>query len=58
LKYCGLVVYHRFSDTKITKHIAYTDNFSHYELFTGDKYITNKLYEQRIERKNLNLRAS
>ncbi|RXO30037.1 IS1 family transposase, partial [Salmonella enterica] len=33
-----------------------TDNFSVYELLPGKKHITGKLYTQRIERENLNLR--
>lgn len=33
-----------------------TDNFSAYELLPGKKHITGKLYTQRIERENLNLR--
>ncbi|ENF4439120.1 IS1 family transposase, partial [Salmonella enterica subsp. enterica serovar Anatum] len=33
-----------------------TDNFSAYELLPGKNHITGKLYTQRIERENLNLR--
>lgn len=33
-----------------------TDNFSAYELLPDEKHITGKLYTQRIERENLNLR--
>ena len=33
-----------------------TDNFSAYEMLPTQKHITGKLYTQRIERENLNLR--
>ncbi|QAX78710.1 IS1 family transposase [Yersinia hibernica] len=33
-----------------------TDNFSAYEMLPATKHITGKLYTQRIERENLNLR--
>ncbi len=33
-----------------------TDNFSAYEVLPNEKHITGKLYTQRIERENLNLR--
>lgn len=33
-----------------------TDNFCAYELLPGKNHITGKLYTQRIERENLNLR--
>ncbi|HGU6737759.1 TPA: IS1 family transposase, partial [Klebsiella pneumoniae] len=33
-----------------------TDNFSAYDMLPKEKHITGKLYTQRIERENLNLR--
>lgn len=33
-----------------------TDNFSAYDILPSEKHITGKLYTQRIERENLNLR--
>ncbi|MBC3382239.1 IS1 family transposase [Serratia fonticola] len=33
-----------------------TDNFSAYDMLPNEKHITGKLYTQRIERENLNLR--
>ncbi|WP_410734174.1 IS1 family transposase [Citrobacter portucalensis] len=33
-----------------------TDNFSAYDVLPNEKHITGKLYTQRIERENLNLR--
>lgn len=33
-----------------------TDNVSAYDMLPGEKHITGKLYTQRIERENLNLR--
>ncbi len=33
-----------------------TDNFSAYDLLPNENHITGKLYTQRIERENLNLR--
>lgn len=33
-----------------------TENFSAYDMLPNEKHITGKLYTQRIERENLNLR--
>ncbi|EME2978536.1 IS1 family transposase, partial [Salmonella enterica] len=33
-----------------------TDNFNAYEILQDKKHITDKIYTQRIERENLNLR--